>query len=393
MEVLIQQIVVWLISFLIKREKGRIEDGSALANIKRLIGILEREHHKQPIPQPDIIQKPHPKPIYGKKILFVTKKRVDNYGISLGLINSANFTSKALSDNGLDTRVVNVIDGNSVDKQVYDYKPDVVIIEAIWVSPSKLEELAKKYSGTTWIVRIHSRLPFISGEGNAISTLKDYLLINCDNICISCNHLESCREYIVALGTRVEYLPNIYPLEPYKLVPVEKEENEIRICSFGAIRILKNQLLQATAAIAFADKLGKKLKFYINAGRVEHADSTLKNLRALFRLTPHELIECPWLPHDKFLELLAQMDISLNVSFSETFNIVTCDSIRVNVPIVVSKEISWTCPLFQANPNSIYDIFDKMKTAYKLKDDNLNKAYLCDFNDRNIKEWKYTLNA
>src|ERR1035437_1878997 len=110
------------------------------------------------------------------KVLFIIKDRTNQYGSSFGLVNSAAFTAEALQDilEDVKTKVVTVTDGNSIDKEVHLYKPDIVIIEAIWVTPAKIEELCKLYKKTTWIVIVHSKAPFLAVEGNAMQWMFEY---------------------------------------------------------------------------------------------------------------------------------------------------------------------------------------------------------------------------
>ena len=62
-----------------------------------------------------------------------------------------------------------------------------------------------------------------------------------------------------------------------------ENKSTIDIGAYGAIRPLKNQLLQALAAIKFAESIGKTLRFHINITRIENnGDPVLKNLRNLF---------------------------------------------------------------------------------------------------------------
>lgn len=57
-------------------------------------------------------------------------------------------------------------------------------------------------------------------------------------------------------------------------------------------------------------------------------DPVLNNLKSLFehlRETGHEMIINKWTDRDVFLSLCASMDIGLQCSFNETFNIVCAD--------------------------------------------------------------------
>ena len=77
------------------------------------------------------------------KILFLLKQRVINneYAASYGLINSANQVASYLKLNGNKCQVTSVIDGNAIDREVFRFRPDVVIIEALWCPVYNLKEL------------------------------------------------------------------------------------------------------------------------------------------------------------------------------------------------------------------------------------------------------------
>lgn len=65
--------------------------------------------------------------------------------------------------------------------------------------------------------------------------------------------------------------------------------------------------------------------------------------------------------HDEFVKVVASMDICLQVSLSETFNIVTADAVVNDIPVVVSKEIKWINRLFYAETTSSKSIVNKIK--------------------------------
>jgi hypothetical protein len=117
-------------------------------------------------------------------------------------------------------------------------------------------------------------------------------------------------------------------------------------------------MVQAVAAIRFANERGVKLNFHINATRIEGgASPVLKNLRALFEAhAPHALVEHPWLDREPFLKLVSEMDIGMAVSFSETFNITIADFVQMDIPIVASPEVFWVHPSYRANPNDSREI-------------------------------------
>jgi hypothetical protein len=119
------------------------------------------------------------------------------------------------------------------------------------------------------------------------------------------------------------------------------------------------------SAIMFAEENNLRLRFHINAIRIEqYGENTLKNIKALFKDIDHELIEIPWLDHTKFKQYICDnIDIGMQVSFTETFNIVTADHIDCNIPVVTSDEVSFVDECFQARCNNAKDIVKKLNNA------------------------------
>jgi hypothetical protein len=127
--------------------------------------------------------------------------------------------------------------------------------------------------------------------------------------------------------------------------------------------------MQAFGAVEFADKIGKKLRFHVNAGRIEmQGGPVLHNLKGAFQHLydrGHQMVNHEWTPREQFLDLCATMDIGLQVSFSETFNIVGADLISQGIPIVGSNEIPWAVTAFTADPTNSEDICDKLALSYR----------------------------
>jgi hypothetical protein len=332
-----------------------------------------------------------------KKVLFICKQRNNTYGISFGLLNSAQFVVNALTDLGITANVVEVNDNNGIDRVVTGYKPNVVIIEALWVVPEKFLVLMKLHPKVQWIVRIHSQLPFLANEGVAIGWIKAMNEISKThpNLHISFNATE-ISDTFTELGIKNIYLPNVY--KTYDVVyTIQKRHNKrtINIGCFGSIRPMKNQLIQAAAAIVFANQHNLKLNFHINSSRVEQkGENALKNIKALFDNTDHELVEHPWLDHKDFMKLVSEMDMGLQVSFSETFNIVCADFVANKVPIVVSESISWMPWWAKCSTISSESIVETMNFVWFSKKINLhmlNNVCLSNYNVSALHEWKTLL--
>lgn len=322
------------------------------------------------------------------KILFLLKLNQE-YGnvIQLsksGLRNSAKFVVDAINDfKDIQATIDFCKDGNDIDSKLTLHKPDICVIEAIWTSPIKLKEIIGLYPHIKFITRVHSKTPFLSMEGNAIEWLKEYERISI----ISFNHLQTSIDFN-NFGLKNIYLPNIYPHFEYVECEGVKRKHLYKIGCFGSIRPFKNQLNQAVAAILFAESRKGVVHFYINATRIEQrGESVLKNLRALFENTRHKLIECEWLDHDQFLKLIKQMDACMQISLTESFNIVTADCISQHIPIIVSDQIEWlSCPKAEANNAS--DISAKLAYAIDNKkevvEDNLRDLAIYNHNAKSI---------
>jgi hypothetical protein len=328
------------------------------------------------------------------KVLFITSDKIkDSYGITSGLFNSASFVVSFLNKNGVNAKLASIPDSNSIDKVVTEFNPDIVIIEALWVPPYKFVELfnIERHKGRRWIVRIHSKAPFLSMEGMATKWIRDYTAIKNGNIEIAPNTKELTKQLDICFPMgRFIYLPNIYTpkeiLKPLKHV----DEDIIDIGCFGAIRPMKNIYQQAIAAIEFAEILDKRLRFHVNSSRTEqNGNNVLKNLKALFEFSPHELVEHGWYTHKEFLAVASKMDVCMQVSLSESFNIVTADVVSVDVPIVVSTDIEWMPWILKTTPTSHDGIVKKLMLAnsYPNLISKIQKFYLKRYNNKAEKIW------
>jgi hypothetical protein len=324
-------------------------------------------------------------------------------GVSTGLWNSARLVVEMLNANGIEAKLVEVIDNNCIDREVTSYRPTDVIIEALWVVPEKFEILQRLHPTVKWNVRLHSEMPFVANEGIAMRWLTGYCRHK--NVTISANSFRMLKEVSFILAeqngwteeetkAKVFYTPNYYM--PEQSAPIYKLPLDCRayidVGCFGAIRPLKNQLIQAVAALRFADSIGKTLNFHINVGRIENkGDPVHHNIRDLFKGledSGHQLVEHLWAPHPEFLQVIRSMDIGMQVSFTETFNIVSADLVSCGIPLVASSEVAWLTNYF-ADPTSSDDIFNKMKVIWGLRHvfTWMNRRGLKKYSNHSIAAW------
>ena len=343
------------------------------------------------------------------KVLILIKKgseytnSLPNSTTKAGLFNSANFIKNMLiKDLGIPTELDICVDGNDIDRKIHKYKPTHCFLEAIWVTPEKITELCRLHPKVNFVVRVHSKIPFLANEGVAIEWLTRYYQIG-GNLSTAMNNKRTSEDF-KGIWIDNDYLPNVYTLPTKKpagaitrLLDILRDrfnqfkKKEINIGCFGAIRPLKNQLLQAVAAIEYANKHGLTLKFHINGTRVEQKGETvIKNIRALFKDSEHTLVEHGWLSHEDFIKLVKKMDIGLQLSFTESFNIVTADFVASGVPVVAGKDIEWINKTAKCDPNSVNTIISKMEYALSHRSTvaRLNLDSLIEYNHKAIHIWR-----
>jgi hypothetical protein len=316
-------------------------------------------------------------------ILFIIKKSYTYSGpgkVSSGLRTSALFVVDMLKMEGHRAELAEAVDGNCIDRLVTEARPRIVILEAIWVTPAKLAELRRLHPHVRFVVRVHSEIPFLANEGNSIAWLAEYRKLGVE---VAFNSEQAADDF-AAIAPSL-YLPNTYPLR--KLRYPHRRGGELHVGCFGAVRPLKNQLIQALAAIRYAQRLGKKLHFHMNGSRTEQGgNSNLKAIEAAFAATGHELVLHPWLDHHDFLELVAKMDFCLQVSLSESFNIVSADAVSLGVPLIGSAAIRWLPRRSRAPVDSAAAIADKMGLADEITVQ-MNHAALEDYVTASAEIW------
>jgi hypothetical protein len=338
-----------------------------------------------------------------KSFLFINKQRSnsdisgdwgyahESGGKSSGLANSVTMVAKMLTDKGVKVWVEEAIDNNCIDRLVTLYSPDVVVIEALWVVPEKFEVLHKLHPNVQWIVRIHSEIPFIANEGMAMGWLQGYAAQR-EYLTVAANSSRIRKTLINLLGQDVAYLPNYYTCER-RFTTKNTIEDVVNISCFGAIRPLKNHLSQAVAAIHYADAHNLSLAFHINGTRVEgHGGAILKNLRELFpAYGRHTLVEHGWYQHDEFKQVLRdQIDIGMQVSFTESYNIVAADHIDCGIPVVTSSEVAFVAWPYVADPTDIDGMvaaLDRSTSIRRLALHRVNNVKLDAFNRQAALAW------
>jgi hypothetical protein len=331
------------------------------------------------------------------KLLFICKRNevysfVSYSRRSSGLYNSTRFITEALVATGMQATLVEVTDNNDIDREVTQANPDIVIIEALWVVPPKFTILKQLHPHVKWFVHMHSSLPFVALEGIAAAWLYEYA--RTQGIGIIANSISTYDAFKTLLPDQspLFYLPNIYPTQPMDPPVKHISQDTIHIGCYGAIRPMKNQFTQALAAIRFAEENGFLLVFHVNGKRVETGgEPVLENIRTLFTQTQGALLsEDPWIDSEDFVKFLStEISMGMQVSMTETWNVISCDYTAAGLPMVVSKEIPWASRFCRAaNLESVEDIVHTMNMVYNNSWlVRLNQCYLAQRSREALARW------
>jgi hypothetical protein len=279
-----------------------------------------------------------------------------------GLGINALMTVRVLRKLGVRADLIAVKDVKDVAKELSKRMPTHAVYQALWIPADDMAGLCTSFQDTHHVVRCHSQIGFLQVEPNAIKTLRDLLYLQelQLNLAVSAN-THRLRDFLVKVyKSKVLYLPNLYDIERVNRKRDESHGHRLlRVGSFGAHRLLKNHTTAAAAALMMAERRGSDLEFYVNAGRKENdkGDAIMQALEHMFDRVPWaKLVPAPWAEWSQFRQIVANMDLCMQVSFTETFNIVTADAVCEGVPSVVSDAIEWTPHTWHANVDNAENI-------------------------------------
>lgn len=301
------------------------------------------------------------------KIIHVYKKRLTSGGSSAGLNVSSDMTARCQREFGFDSTSIGVIDANCLDRILFNERPSHLVIKAFWVPVEKIALLAKKYPSCQFIITCHSNPSFLGQERRGFSDIGKILdLYNTyPNVHVAANNQDTATSFSSAFGALIPWAPNVICDHDQRMPHKDCCNNDfLDVGLFCALRPMKNILTQALAAIEAARELQVDLRLHVITDRVEmDGDNIAKSLRDMFAIVESDcvqLVEHNWMLHEDFLKLVAQMDIGLQVSYTESFNIVSFDFLSQNVPVVVGTSVSWAPREWQAPHDSVQGIKEKM---------------------------------
>jgi glycosyltransferase involved in cell wall biosynthesis len=233
-----------------------------------------------------------------------------------------------------------------------------VILAAPWLETSDVASLAAEFSEVNFVVVSHSSVGFLAADPHAIRLLRQTadLQLATHNVFVGANSKKFSDWATAAWGVHAVCLPNLYSLaEVFKSRNRRWDGGPLRLGLFGANRPLKNFLSGAAAAVELATRLHVPVELLLSSGRNEGG-----NFLALEELTEKvgnlKLTYTDWLPWAEFRRLVRTVDLVLQVSYTETFNVVCADAIAEGVPVVASDAIDWVPDWWRARADEPMDV-------------------------------------
>jgi hypothetical protein len=317
------------------------------------------------------------------RVALAYKNFQSNKGVShTGLGISALHNMRTLRSEGIWTDVWPINSAKDLDTRLTQINGSAhtggqhpishVIVSAPWIPTTDFQKLLTKWPDVHFAVVSHSNVGFLMADPNGIKLLREGLdlTLGHHNFSVGGN----CQRFVDAwtrmYGVQLMWLPNLYDISTIK--PVGQRvpwngSNPLRVGVFGATRPLKNLVSDVAAVVELSKMLRVDVEAWMNSGRNEGGSTVLNAVTQLTQgVRGVKIVEAGWQTWPQFRQTVAKMHVLLNVSYSESFNVVTADGIAEGVASVISDAIDWAPRHWIASADDVNDI---ARTARNLLDD------------------------
>lgn len=295
------------------------------------------------------------------RVLLAYKNFAAWAGIShIGLGVAATTDAALLRKHGVDVEVVPCRHNVDLVDAIRDSKRPVthVIISAPWLSAFDLNAMLEAFPKIQFSVIAHSNVGFLQADPAGVRLLRQYVALSQEhkNFRVGGNSKRFVRWFSEAYDVNGLLLPNLY--EVHNRTKIWNGVGPIQIGTFGAIRPQKNVMTAAAAAILIGKKLELPVEFNLSTGREDGGGGVILN--AVRQMTGHlpgfHLVERHWTDWHDFRRVVRQMDLMIQVSYTESFNMVTADGVAEGIPSVVSSAIDWAPRSWIADADDAEDV-------------------------------------
>lgn len=282
----------------------------------------------------------------------------------VGLNVAGYTTAKYLRQHGIHANAYAVRNNIDVVREIDKYQHDHghplthVIISAAWLTLHDLKSLVSHYRHINFVVLSHSNIGFLQADPNAILLFRKFAKLSeqYPNLKVGGNNKPFVewfnRVYNYEHGV---YLPNLYPVG--RVHSKVWNGGLLKIGAFGAIRPEKNFMTAAAAAMIIHSRLWSDMELHMSTGGDGCKSTTLPAIEEMVEgVKGVKLVRHNWQHWDNFIKLIGSMDLLLQVSYTESFNMITADGISVGVPSVVSPVIKWAPERWKADPDNAVEV-------------------------------------
>lgn len=281
-------------------------------------------------------------------------------------LNVAGFaTAQVLRDHGVEVVVIPVrhnidlVDGILKYNTSHDKPLTHVVISAPWLSVFDLKSVITHFDKTEFAVLSHSNVGFLQADPFGVQLIKAYLKLTRthSNLSIGANSEKLFLWLQEVIGGDTVLLPNLYPLNKDKKEKRWYGHSPLKIGAFGAVRPEKNFMTAAAAAAAIQKMTGVEVELHMSAGGEGGGERTSAAIEQLCANTEKlSLIKHGWCLWPDFVEKVGSMDLLLQPSYTESFNMVTADGVLMGIPSVVSNAINWAPQEWKADSDNAMEI-------------------------------------
>lgn len=284
----------------------------------------------------------------------------------VGLNVAGYATAKVLNQAGIDTVVfpvrhnVDLVHAIDAYREKHGVPLTDVVISAPWINEYDLTQLLYHFPYIDFTILSHSNVGFLQADFEGMRLIRRYIELTKEfsNLFVGGNSERYVEWLQESFHSDAVLLPNLYPLDRKKMKspPHISGFYPLKIGAFGAVRPQKNFMTAAAAALLIQRKLRVPVEFHMSIGGEEDGNFTALAIEQMLEGSGVTLVRHPWRFWDEFVEVVGEMDLLIQVSYTESFNMITADGISAGVPSVVSPAISWAPVLWWADPDDAMDV-------------------------------------
>jgi glycosyltransferase involved in cell wall biosynthesis len=314
----------------------------------------------------------------------------------VGLNVAGYATAQVLRDHGVECTVIPVRHNVDLVTGIYTYnnnhdKPLThVVISAPWLSVYDLKSLLIHFPKTEFAVLSHSNVGFLQADPCGVELIRYYLRLTreFDNFRVGANSERLFQWLQRVMDGDAVLLPNLYPATQAQPEKHWYGTSPLRIGAFGAVRPEKNFMTAAAAAILIQKLTKVNVELHMSAGGEGGGERTMQAIDQLIagdrKIT---LIRHDWCLWPDFIKLVRQMDLLLQPSYTESFNMVTADGIIMGVPSVVSPAIDWAPESWKADSDDVNEVAEIGICLLRTGNRGEGKKALADHNKDAWQDW------